>query len=80
VICISEIRKRHSRQVELAAYILAHTLFAIYTRMRNAGVLGSGEHRLFFALLLSIAGVAPLFNQNKDDKPASVLWSHLFEK
>jgi hypothetical protein len=72
-----ELESRHSRQVELAAYITAHALFAVYTRAKASGVL-VGEHRVFFALLLAICGVAPLFRD--DGTKSSLVWRHLFEQ
>ncbi len=69
--------KRHSRQVELAAYITAHALYAVFRRMQLSGVI-VGEQRLFLSLLLALVGVAPLFKE--DGSKASLVWRHLFEE
>ncbi len=71
--------ERPSRQVELAAYILAHALYALYTRLCRDGALGAvgATHRFAFAVLLTTCGVAPLFVRQKNDKKPSMLWRHL---
>ncbi len=74
--------ERRSRQVELAAYILAHTLYAVYTRLCRAGALGrvGAAHRFAFAVLLASCGVAPLFvrtEKKEDEKKPSFVWHHL---
>merc|ERR1711991_50081 len=60
--------ERRSRQVELAAYILAHSLTAMWMRMQKANVLNpkkSPMQTVVLGLLLSWLGIAPLVRTEK---------------
>lgn len=71
--------ERPSRQKELAAYILSHSLAALYFRgKKERWINPTSQHTTMFALLLACVGVAPLMITTKTDKPSTV-WKLIFD-